>query len=134
MRKILLAFVLYITLFGFAQNIYWYDVLYEVKSENTEKFTSLLNDYCSNIKTPDDIEAEFSTLIFKGSNEKATHLISFSTSSSKSLAEFNESLSGPEWDIYAAELLKNIEREYAFAGNKTFYSNIKDGMPEHTIF
>jgi hypothetical protein len=45
MKKIFLPFVLFISSFGFAQNGYWYDVLYEVKSENTEKFTSLVNDY-----------------------------------------------------------------------------------------
>jgi hypothetical protein len=111
MKKLLFAFTLFISSIGVAQNSYWYDVFYEVKAENTAKFTFLLNDYYSNIKIPDDIEGEFSTLIFKGSNEKATHLISFSSPSPKSLAEFKESLSGPEWDLYAAELLKNVESE-----------------------
>ena len=91
-------------------------------------------EHYSNIKITDDIEGELSTLIFKGANEKATHLISFLTKSSESLAEFKESLSGPDWDIYSAELLKNIESEYAFAGNETFSIFINDGSPKHTIF
>jgi len=93
---------MFIASFGFAQSGYWYDVLYEVKAENTEKFTSLLYNYYSSIEIPADIEAEFSALIFKGTNEKATHLIRFSSSSSKKLGEFKESLSGPEWDLYSA--------------------------------
>jgi hypothetical protein len=95
----------------------------------------LLNDYYSSISIPDDIEGEFSTLIFKSPNEKVTHLISFSSSSSKSLAKFKESLSGSEWDLYAAELNKNMESEYAIAGNNTNFSDIpNDDLPEHTIF
>ncbi|AUC80030.1 hypothetical protein CW736_11915 [Nonlabens sp. MB-3u-79] len=79
MKNILFVFTLFISSIGFAQNSYWYDVFNKVKSENTVKFTSLLNDYYSNIKIPKDIDTEFSPLIYKGSNEKATHLISFSS-------------------------------------------------------
>lgn len=74
-------------------------------------------------------------MIYKGSNEKATHLISFSSSSSKSLAKFKESLSGPNWDLYVAELFKNVESEHAIAGNNTNFSDIPDAaVPAHTIF
>jgi|TARA_B110000971_G_C19937978_1_gene467319 hypothetical protein len=118
MKYLLFICTLFISSIGFAQTGYWYDVLYEVKSKNTKKFTSIVNEYYSNIKIPDDIEGEFSTLIFKGSNEKSIQLISFSTSSSKSLAEFKESLSGPDWDIYSAELFKNVESEYALQVTK----------------
>jgi hypothetical protein len=125
MKNIFLPFVLFISSFGLAQNGYWHDVLYKVKSENTEKFTSLVNDYFSSIKIQDDIEAEFSAFIFKSSSEKATHLIGFSCASSKKLAEFKKSLSGPGWELFSRELLKNTESNYTTAGNNTHYSDIK---------
>jgi hypothetical protein len=135
MKKLLCALTFFISAVGVAQHGYWYDVLYEVTSENTEKFTFLLNDFYSSKKIPDDIEAEFSKLIYKGSNEKATHVISFSSSSSKSLAKFKASLVGRDWDVHAAKLLKYVEREYAFAGNNTNFSDIPDdALPTHTIF
>jgi hypothetical protein len=134
-KKLLFAFTMFISSIGVAQHGCWYDVLYEVKAENTEKFTFLLNDFYSSIKISDDIEAEFSALRYKGSNEKATHLISFSSPSSKSLAKFKASLLGPEWDLYTTELLKYLESEYAFAGNNKNFSDIPDdSLPEHRIF
>ena len=38
MKKLLFAFTLFVTSLGVAQNSYQYDVFYEVKAENTEKF------------------------------------------------------------------------------------------------
>ena len=43
-------------------------------------------------------------------------------------------MSGPDLDLYSAELFKNVESEHAIAGINTFYRNIKDGLPEPTIF
>jgi hypothetical protein len=84
--SLLSCLVLFISPLGFAQTNYWYDFLYEVKSENSEKLTSLLHNYHSSIEIPELIDAAVSNLIFK----KATHLISFSSSSSKSLAKFKK--------------------------------------------
>ena len=74
-------------------------------------------------------------MIYKGSNEKATHFISFSSKSSKSLAKFTASLSSPNWDLYVAALVKNMESEHAIAGNNTNFNDIPNkDLPPHTIF
>jgi hypothetical protein len=135
MKKLLFAFTLLISSIGVAQNSHGYNVFYEAKAENITKCTSFLNGYYSKMKIPEDIEAEFSTLIFKGSNEKATHLISFSSKSSKSLAKFKASLSSPNWDLYVTELLKKVECKQAIASNNTNFSKLSDNVvPARTKF
>jgi len=93
----------------------------------------LTNDYYSSIKIHEDLSPEFSTFIFKGSNEKATHLVGFSGSSAKILAEFKKSLSGPDWDLYSAELNTIVESKYSTAGNRTVGREIASKQ-KHTIF
>jgi len=78
--------------------------MFEVDAKNTENFTSLVNNYYSSIEMPENVDAVFSKIIFKGLNEKGTHILSFSSGSSKLLAEFINSMSGPGWDLYALKI------------------------------
>jgi len=104
--------------------------MFEVDAKNTENFTSLVNNYYSSIEMPESVDAVFSEIIFKGLNEKGTHILSFSSGSSKLLAEFINSMSGPDWDLYALKMHKNIKSSRSFTGNNTqYFSNGSGSQP-----
>jgi hypothetical protein len=118
-KKLLLLFTLITSSFAYAENAYWYDIMFEVDIEKTENFTSLVNHYYSSIEIPENVDANFSDIIFKGLNEKGTHILSFSSGSSKSLAEFINAMSGKDWDLYSLKMHKNIKSSRSFTGNRT---------------
>ena len=57
-----------------------------------------------------------SNIALKGQDFKETHVLSFTSSSSESLAELRSSLSGNEWDLYIAEIQKHISSARVSSG------------------
>ncbi len=116
MKNLLLVVSLLVSSLVFSQDTYWYDVLLEVKGENTENVASLVDQYYSNIDIPENVSVTFSSIPLKGTSENATHIISIVADSSKSLADFRNSLSGNQWDLYVSKMQKNVESVRASAG------------------
>ena len=121
MKKTLLLFSLFVSSFMFSQNVFWYDVLLEINATDTESAANLIDGFYSNHTIAEDVAVAFSSIPLKGASEKATHIISITSESSKSLADFRSSLSGAAWDIYVSKLGKYIKSSRSSAG-KDLYS------------
>ena len=109
----------------FSQNAFWYDVLLEIDATNTESAANLIDGFYSNHTIPEDVIVSFSSIPLKGASEKATHMISITSESSKSLADFRISLSGPAWDLYVSKLGKYIKSSRSSAGKDLY--NVSGG-------
>ena len=121
MKKTLLLFSLFVSSFMFSQNVFWYDVLLEIGATDTESAANLIDGFYSNHTIAEDVAVAFSSIPLKGASEKATHMISITSESSKSLADFRSSLSGAAWDVYVSKLGKYIKSSRSSAG-KDLYS------------
>ena len=88
MKKLLLLFSLLLSINGFSQNIYWFDVIIDVDGGNASNVAELVTDYYSSIKIPEDVSVSFSSIAMKGNNFKGTHILSMFSQSAKSLADF----------------------------------------------
>ena len=121
MKKTLLLITLLFSSFLFSQNMFWYDVLLEVDSKDVATVAGLVDNYYSNHKKGTDVTVQFSSIPLKGSSEKATHIISITSESSKSLADFRNSLSGSDWDLYISKMNNYVKSSRASAG-KDLYS------------
>ena len=121
MKKTLLLFSLFVSSFMFSQNVFWYDVLLEINATDTESAANLIDGFYSNHTIAEDVSVVFSSIPLKGASEKATHMISITSESSKSLADFRSSLSGAAWDVYVSKLGKYIKSSRSSAG-KDLYS------------
>ena len=121
MKKTLLLFSLFVSSFMFSQNVFWYDVLLEIDATDTESAANLIDGFYSNHTIAEDVAVAFSSIPLKGASEKATHMISITSESSKSLADFRSSLSGAAWDVYVSKLGKYIKSSRSSAG-KDLYS------------
>ena len=121
MKKTLLLFSLFVSSFMFSQNVFWYDVLLEIDATDTESAANLIDGFYSNHTIAEDVAVAFSSIPLKGASEKATHIISITSESSKSLADFRSSLSGAAWDVYVSKLGKYIKSSRSSAG-KDLYS------------
>ena len=121
MKKTLLLFSLFVSSFMFSQNVFWYDVLLEINATDTESAANLIDGFYSNHTIAEDVSVAFSSIPLKGASEKATHMISITSESSKSLADFRSSLSGAAWDVYVSKLGKHIKSSRSSAG-KDLYS------------
>ena len=129
MKNLLLVVSLLVSSLVFSQDTYWYDVLLEVKGENTENVASLVDQYYSNIDIPENVSVAFSSIPLKGTSENATHIISIVADSSKSLADFRKSLSGNQWDLYVSKMQKNVESVRASAGKGLLSFNTEFEQP-----
>jgi hypothetical protein len=129
MKNLLFTVFLFVSSLVFSQNTYWYDVLLEVKAENTENVASLVDGYYSSIDIPENVSVAFSSIPLKGSIEKATHIISIVADSSNSLADFRNSLSGSAWDLYLSKMQKNVESVRASAGKGLLSFNLDLEQP-----
>ena len=121
MKNTLLLFTLLFSSFLFSQNVFWYDVILEVDSKDAATVAGLVDNYYSNHKKGADVTVKFSSIPLKGSSEKATHIISITSESSKSLADFRNSLSGSDWDLYLSKMSNYVKNSRASAG-KDLYS------------
>ncbi len=121
MKNTLLLFTLLFSSFLFSQNVFWYDVILEVDSKDAATVVGLVDNFYSNHKKGADVTVKFSSIPLKGSSEKATHIISITSESSKSLADFRNSLSGSDWDLYLTKMSNYVKNSRASAG-KDLYS------------
>ena len=111
-------------LLGFSQQLFWYDVYLEVEPENVSAVTALVNDFYTAVEKPSDLSVSFSRIPLKGEDFKATHMISMFSPSSQSLANFRNSLSGKEWDIYTTGMRGKVKNIRADAGNVLSHVNL----------
>jgi len=75
-----------------------------------ESAANLIDGFYSNHTIPKDVVFAFSSIPIKGASEKAKHMISITSKSSKYLADFRSSLSGAAWDLYLSKLSKYIKK------------------------
>ena len=116
MKKLLLLFSLLLSINGFSQNIYWFDVIIDVDGGNASNVAKLVTDYYSSIKIPEDVSVSFSSIAMKGNNFKGTHILSMFSQSAKSLADFRGSLKGPKWSLYISNMGKYVNSARRSAG------------------
>ena len=116
MKKYIYLLTLLFSLLSSGQEIFWYNVLLEVKPSNTSIVENLVDEYYSDFDFTENTSMTFSNIALKGQDFKETHVLSFTSSSSESLAELRSSLSGNEWDLYIAEIQKHISSARVSAG------------------
>ena len=131
MKKILFTtLILLFSLSSSAQNLYWHNISIEAPLSERDQVASLIDGYYSSIEIPSDVNASLRVITFKGSNEKASHELSFSSLSAKSLADFRNSLKGPAWDLYISKITKYIKTN-ANAGKTLIRAGVSD--KEHEV-
>jgi len=116
MKKPILLLSLLVSSFVFSQNVFWYDVLLEVDSKNVSTVEGLVDGFYSNHTKASNVNIQFSSIPLKGASEKATHIISITSESSESLADFRNSLKGDDWDLYISKMNNYIKSSRASAG------------------
>ena len=129
MKKSILLLSFFVSSFVFSQNVFWYDVLLQVESKNASTVADLVDGFYSSHPKASDVTVEFSSIPLKGSNEKATHIISISSESSKSLADFRNSLKGSEWDLYISKMSNYVKSSRASAGRSLITNGSKIQYP-----
>ncbi len=123
MKKILLFFLV-LPFFGFSQDLYWYDVFFELEPGNADEVTTLVDSYYSSIDIPDDVSVSFSRIPMRGEGSNATHLLSMFSASSESLANFRNSLKGDNWDLYISGMTGKVKGVRTEAGNVLSHVNL----------
>ena len=103
-----------------AQEMFWYDVIIEVEGEDTVEFEKAVDDFYSDVDFPDDVALTFSSIALKGQDFEGTHILSFVSPSSQSLANLRASLSGEKWENYLDIVRPYVDDVRAVAGNVIF--------------
>ena len=80
-----------------SQELYWYDVLLEVESDDVVEFEKAVDKFYSSVDFPEGVAMTFSTIPLKGMGYDETHILSFVSPSSESLANLRGSLTGRKW-------------------------------------
>ena len=101
----------------FSQQLYWYDVILEVNSEDTVEFEKAVDSYYSSVDFPADVTMTFSAIPLKGKGYDETHILSFVSPSSQSLANLRASLTGEDWENYVEVVRPYVDGVRASAGN-----------------
>ena len=100
MKKLIYIFTFLLSFSLSAQDLYWYDVFLDVKNQNAKAFENAVDKFYSSVDFPEGVTMTFSNIALKGQGFKETHILSFVSSTSSSLADFRSSLSGEEWEKY----------------------------------
>ena len=79
MKKIFTLLSILVCSLVFSQNLFWYNVMLEVDSNDASTVASLVDDFYSNHPKPSDVKVAFSSIPLKGASEKATHMIGISS-------------------------------------------------------
>ena len=116
------------------QELFWYDIHLEIPIDQQQVAEDLITDFYSAAAIPEDVSASLSRLPL--SADKETHILSFVSPSSKSLADFRSGLSGAKWDAYIAEISKRVISNRHIAGNAlvTFNAEKSDPIGQVWIF
>lgn len=100
-----------------AQELYWYDVILDVDGKHTNAFETVVDNYYSNKDFPAGVTMAFSRIPLKGQGFDGTHILSFVSPSSESLATLRESLSGDKWEDYLELVRPYVKNVRSAAGN-----------------
>ena len=79
MKKIFTVLSILFCSIVFSQNLYWYNVMLEVDSNEASTVAGLVDDFYSNHPKPSNVKVAFSSIPLKGASEKATHMIGISS-------------------------------------------------------
>tara|TARA_E500000178_G_scaffold345275_1_gene394861 strand:+ start:65 stop:781 length:717 start_codon:yes stop_codon:yes gene_type:complete len=110
MRKAIFILATFFTISLNAQNITWQNVNLNVPFENTESVFNLIDGFYSNIIIPEGLRVSLWSIEYKGSSEKATHILNFA-GSKESIAKFESRKLTPEWDAYISRLNSLTNRD-----------------------
>ena len=80
MNKVFIILTSVYTLSLGAQNITWQNVNLNVPFENTQAVFNLIDGFYSNIEIPEGLRVSLWSIEYKGSSEKATHVLNFAGS------------------------------------------------------
>lgn len=112
-----------------AQDGYWYDVLLEVEGENVNEFEKTVDSFYSSHDFPGDVTLSFSRIQLSGQGFEETHILSFLSPSSESLANFLSTLSGSKWENYVEKVRPYVDNVRRSAGIVTKAYNQEDVDP-----
>ena len=77
MKNYILLFTLLFSFSVSAQDLYWYDVLLDVKNESAKDFENAVDDYYTSVDFPEGVSMTLSNIAMKGQGFKETHILSF---------------------------------------------------------
>ena len=110
MRKAFLILTSFFTISLFSQNITWQNVNLNVPFENTQAVFNLIDGFYSNIEIPEGIRVSLWSIEYKGSSEKATHVLNLA-GTKENLVEFESRKLTSEWDAYITKLNSLTNRD-----------------------
>ena len=117
MKKIIHVLAFFFSLSISAQDLYWYDVILDVKNNESKAFEKAVDEFYSSADFPEGVTMTFSNIQIKRQNFKETHILSFVSPSSNSLADFRSSLSGDKWEEYLDIVRPYINSARTSVGN-----------------
>jgi hypothetical protein len=104
MKKLLLSFL--ILMLGSASvkaQSFLTETRFEVDRKDASAYAALVDGFYSKHPKPENVMVVFSYILMKGSSEKATHIINYVSSDSKSLADYISSLNGDNWQSFRSK-------------------------------
>ena len=110
MRKAFLILTSFFTISLCSQNITWQNVNLNVPFENTQAVFNLIDGFYSNIEIPEGIRVSLWSIEYKGSGEKATHVLNFA-GTKENLVDFESRKLTSEWDAYLTKLNSLTNRD-----------------------
>ena len=110
MRKAFLILTSFFTISLYSQNITWQNVNLNVPFENTQAVFNLIDGFYSNIEIPEGIRVSLWSIEYKGSSEKATHVLNLA-GTKENLVEFESRKLTSEWDAYLTKLNSLTNRD-----------------------
>ena len=126
MKQIILFLIFTFSISISAQQMYWYDVILEVEGKYTNAFEKTVDNYYSSKDFPSDVTMTFSRIPLKGQGFEGTHILSFVSPSSQSLADLRASLSGDKWENYLELVRPYVKTVRSVAGNVLEVYNSED--------
>ena len=112
-----------------SQELYWYDVILEVDGVDNNKFEETVDSYYSTVDFPEDVTMTFSSINLKGQDFEETHILSFVSPSSQSLANLRASLSGEDWENYLDLVRPFVDNVRVSSGNASRVYNAEEFYP-----
>ena len=112
-----------------SQELYWYDVILEVDGVDNNKFEETVDAYYSTVDFPEDVSMTFSSINLKGQDFEETHILSFVSPSSQSLANLRASLSGEDWENYLDLVRPFVDNVRVSSGNASRVYNAEEFYP-----
>ena len=129
MKKYIYILTIFFSISLSAQELFWYDVLLEVEGEDVTEFEKTVDAYYSSVDFPEDVTMTFSSIGLKGQGFEETHILSFVSPSSQSLANLRASLSGEKWENYLDLVRPFVDNVRVSAGNASKVFNAEEFYP-----